>query len=195
MPDRTEDQLELHGVYSGVVVRRDDPELLGRVKAAVPGILDPTDADAAPWAWPRGGGARRWGANDVPPLGADVLVQFVNGNPEWPVYEPFCHGKPNGESEAFPEHEHPDVHVWGRGPFRLVIDTRAGQQTATFKVVKQIGAAEETVAAITFDYVGNAIQIAADSAVGVTAQAIVDVDAPVVQLLGRKVTPNGKAVN
>jgi hypothetical protein len=189
------DNAQLTALYEGTIINRNDPMGLGRVRFTIPGILEPQSVNEGPWAFPRGGGARRWGKNDVPPLGADVFVQFVNGDPERPVYEPAHHGKPNGETEAFPEFDDPDVHVWGRGPFRLVIDNREGQQSATLKIVKEILGVEDTVAAITLNYEDNAISITADSAIGIESSAIIDIDAPVVQILRRKVTPTAKPIN
>ena len=178
------DGVPLDGLYAGTVSNRDDPEGWGRVRVEIPGVIDGESA----WARPRGGGGyRRYGKNDVPPLGAEVLVQFVNGRPDWPVYETAGHGAPGGESDAFPEHEHPDIHVFGRGPFRLVLDNRdeeGVEKTATFKVVKEIEGEEIDVAWVLFNYDKNSIQIHAESAVGVDG-VIFDVDCPTVQLNGR----------
>jgi len=111
---------DLAGTFTGTVVRRDDPENLGRVKVEVPGIIEGESA----WALPEGGGAPQFGSVSVPPLGAVVYVTFVNRNENTPVYRPGWFGKPDGVSEMFPEHVHPDVHVFGMGPFRVVVDLR-----------------------------------------------------------------------
>lgn len=182
----------------GTVVDRNDPEGDGRVRVKIPGRME-----KSPWAKPKGGGYTKWGKNVVPPLDADVYVQFINGNPERPVYEPADHGvrapvgNPEGplETERFPEFEDPDVAVWGIGPFRLVIDSREGQQAATFKLVKTLPSGEETdVAWIFLNLEDNAIEIHADSAVGLSG-TIVNVDAPAVTINERKVVMNGKPIN
>lgn len=194
----------LFGLYMGTVIDRVDPDGDGRVRVRIPGLME-----QSPWARPRGGGHTKWGKNDVPPMDCDVYVQFVNGDPRLPVYEPADHGlrrvdKGNekvDEPERFPEFEDPDVHVWGRGPFRLVVDNREGQRSAVLKVVRVIGAdengngGEETdVAWLYFNYEDNSVELHADSAIGVSG-TIFDVDCPGVVLNGRKLTANGKAIN
>jgi uncharacterized protein involved in type VI secretion and phage assembly len=191
----------LFGIYSGTITYRDDNEGLGRVKVQIPGIFSPGRSNEGPWCFPRGGGSKNWGKNDVPPLGSDVLIQFINGNIDRPIYEPAWHGKPlnketnQQESEVFPEFEHPDVHVFGRGWLRLVIDDREGQRVARLKAVKEIDGKEEDVVWIEFNYEDNALQFHGVSAVGVSAEAIIDIDAPAVQVRGRKVVPNNKPIN
>jgi hypothetical protein len=191
---------KFNGLYEGVVTFRDDPLLLSRIKVRIPGILTPESADHGPWAWPRGaGGSKQFGKNSVPPLDADVLIQFVNGDINYPVWETAWHGIPiiDGQprSEAFPEHEHPDIHVFGIGGFRLVIDDRQGQRSATFKVVKMVAGKEEAVAWLEFNYETNSAQLWADSAVQVAGGALVDVDGSAVQVRGRKVMPSSKPIN
>jgi hypothetical protein len=182
----------LFGVYAGKILRRDDPEKRGRVKVVIPGIVEPESA----WALPRTGGARRWGANDVPPQDADVWVQFVNGDVNVPIYEPADHAfDKDGKPEAFPEHEHPDVSVWGRGPFRLVIDNREDQQTATLKIVRVVGENEEAVVWLTFNYDDNSCELYATSALGLHAGGILDIDCDGdVQVKGRKVMPVDRVI-
>lgn len=187
------------GLYTGTVVKRNDPLNLSRIKINIPGILEPEDEDAGPWAYPKGGGAKNWGRNSVPPFGADVYVQFVNGDIERPVWEPANHGRPivdgQPQSEAFPEHQDPDIHVFGIGDFRLVIDDREDNRSATFKFVKVVGGEEQAIAWLEFNYETNSLQVYATSALEVKADAIVNIDAPTVQIAGRKVTPSSKAIN
>lgn len=188
----------LFGLYSGFVTQRDDPEMLSRIKVRIPGILEIESADDGPWALPKGGGSKNWGRNSVPPLGAAVWVQFINGDVNKPVWEPGWHGKPevNGapESEAFPEHEDPDIHVFGVGFCRLVIDDREGQRSATFKVVKKVAGNEETMASLTLNYEDNSLLLFVESALGLNA-SMIDMDAITVQIAGRKVTPSTKPIN
>jgi uncharacterized protein involved in type VI secretion and phage assembly len=192
-------QAGLLGLYSGVVTYREDPELRGRIKVRVPGVLEPEAADHGPWALPRGGGAPQWGHVSVPPLGAAVWVQFVGGDVDQPVWEPGWYSAPDktgdGAAEIFPEHEHPDVHVWGLGPFRLVVDLRAGQERATLKMIHDVNGEETPTGWVLLDAAGNGIQVYADSAVEVSALALVNVAGTVVQVHDRKVVPNGRAID
>lgn len=187
----------LWGIYPGVITYRDDPELRGRVKIHVPGILTPERADDGPWALPRGAGAPQWGRCSVPPVGAAVYVQFLAGNHDQPVWEPAWISAPDqtgdGEAERFPEYEHPDVHVWGLGPFRLVVDLRSGQERCELRMLQP--GTEEVTGRVLLDAVGHGIQVQADAAVEVSALALVNVDAAVVQVHERKVIANGRAID
>ena len=129
------DEHKLVGLYAGIIIDRDDPEGLARVRVQIPGIVD-----ESAWCLPKGSGAAQWGHNAVPPLGADVYIQFVNGNIDRTVYEPGWPGKPAEGAETFPEFEDPDVAVFGIGPFRLVIDNRENQETAVAKMVRDVTA-------------------------------------------------------
>lgn len=189
---------KIYELCQGTVIDRDDPDGDGRVRVNIPGKME-----KSPWASAKGGGYTKWGKNVVPPLNADVYVQFVNGDPERPVYEPADHGfrAPEGDPggapvpERFPEFEDPDVAVWGIGPFRMVIDSREDQKSATFKFVKELSDGSETdVAWIFFNYEDNSIEIHADSAIGING-TIFDVSTAAVTLNGRKVTMNGKPIN
>lgn len=189
----------LYGIYAGTVTKRIDPLNLSRIKVRIPGILEPETADDGPWALPRGGGSAQWGRNSVPPLDADVYVQFINGDIEKPCWEPGWHGNPlvDGvpKSEAFPEHESPDVHVFGVGPFRIVVDNREGQKSAIWKAVKVVGQEEQTIISLEYNYEDNSAILSCESALGIEAGAIVNIDAPSVQIAGRKVTPSPKPIN
>lgn len=69
--------------WVGTVISIEDPEGLHRVKARIPGVMDETG-----WAYPTtmGGGSPQFGGHIVPPVGSDVVVQFVGGDDEYPIY-------------------------------------------------------------------------------------------------------------
>lgn len=176
----------------GTVVDRNDPQELCRVRASIPGLMELT-----PWARPRGGGSKNEGSASVPPLGADVYIDFINGDQRMPIWQRADYGIVDEESEVFPEHTDPDVHVFGIGPFRLVIDNRTVEgvtKTVRAKLVKEINGVEEDIvwAEITDD---NSLQIHADSAIGLDAGAIIDIDAPTVQIKKRKVMSTTRPIN
>lgn len=194
------DEPKLHGLYIGEVTVREDPERLGRIRVAIPGICEPDSA----WALPKGAGHKYFGGVSVPPLGAMVYIQFVNGDIERPVYEKGWIAKPkdaeSGEqvSWAFPEHTAggPDVHVWGLGPVRLIVDDRDGQRFASMRVIKEIAGAEETIVELKFDVEGNSCRLYATTAVKIEADGLVDIDcAGDMQVKGRKVMPTSRPVN
>lgn len=168
----------------GTVVRRDDPDGLCRVRAHIPGLMELT-----PWARPRGGGSSNEGAASVPPIGADVYIDFINGDQRMPVWQRADYGIVGNKSEVFKEHTDPDIHVFGIGPFRIVLDNRQVDgitKTVRAKLVKEINGTEEDIVWIEISN-DNSIQIHADSAIGMDAGAIIDIDAPVVQIKKRKV--------
>jgi len=182
------------GLYMGRVVDRNDPDTRGRVRVEIPGMIDERSA----WAVPKGGGSRKWGSVAVPPLDADVYVQFVNGDIERPVYEPADYGIRDGEPEVFPEHEDPDIIVAGFGPFRLVIDLRddGAEQTPSLvlKQVATLGDGSETDTA--WVRLGeNSIQVRGDAAVQVTSGGLTDLDSDGdIQVRRRKVMPASRPI-
>ena len=181
----------LFGLYAGTVVNREDPNNLCRVKVSIPGVMEITN-----WASPKGSGTKNFGSASVPPLDSDVYVQFINGNPDQPVYEPADFGIVNGESEVFKEHTDPDIHVFGIGPFRAVIDYRnPGSGTLRIKMVKEINGSEEDISWIEFSELGNSIEIHADSAIGVDSGAIIDIDSSTVQIKERKIMSTTRPIN
>ena len=189
--------MRYHGLYMGKVVNREDPNGDGRVRVQIPGLID----DASAWAKPKGMGYIKWGAIRVPPLEADVYVQFLNGELDQPVYEPADAGTrgQEGEREMFPEFEHPDIIVAGFGPFRLVIDTRDDPDAGLVPSlrIKQVASLEsgETDTAW-FELRENSAQMRGDSVAQVTSGALTDIDSDGdVQVKRRKVMPTEKPIS
>lgn len=92
--------MNFFGIYLGVVERVADPERLGRIKVRVPsayGIIGSAvgavPVDDLPWALPLGlpaGTSQLSGGMDwLPEVGDQVAVQFIDGEPEKPVWSWF----------------------------------------------------------------------------------------------------------
>lgn len=92
--------MDLNGTFTGVVEDNKDPEKLGRLKVRVPqvfgavgGVFGAITTDNIPWALPAGlpnGLSQQSGGADwLPEVGDQVLVRFIDGEPEKPVYEWF----------------------------------------------------------------------------------------------------------
>ena len=82
-------QTTYYGKYRGFVADNEDPEGLGRIKLTVPSVLGEATSD---WALPAvayGGGAD-FGTLFVPPVGAQVLAEFLEGDPSAPVWARTC---------------------------------------------------------------------------------------------------------
>ncbi len=176
----------------GTVVNRNDPEGLGRVTVRIEGLFDETA-----WAWPKGSGSRRWGRNVVPPAGALVNVQFLGGHPRLPVYEPGRIVRPRDGDNRFPEFEDPDVAVFGIGPFRVVINNRAGQERATFSAIRTVDGVEEHTVELAVDMTNktNAVRLFATTALLLETLGVLDIKGNQTQVQDRVVTPSGKALN
>lgn len=177
----------LHGIWPGTVVDRNDPLKLGRIKVSVPGILE----DDSAWALPRAGGAPQFGCVNVPPIGADVFVQFLGGRIEKPIWEP----GPHGLEEGFFEHVDPDTHVFGIGPFRLLIDNREGQRELHAYVVRDVAGTEERVIELEVNFETNSARLFATTALQLEAIGLVDINANGdVQVKGRKILPRDATI-
>jgi uncharacterized protein involved in type VI secretion and phage assembly len=106
------------GKYRAIVVDRNDPELLGRLKLRVPSLL----ADASTgWAWP----AAPYAGADVgfffvPKVGDLVWVEFAEGELEHPIWTGGAWAKPSGQSEVPKEAQ-------ASYPDQPVIKTASGQ--------------------------------------------------------------------
>lgn len=183
------------GLYMGKVVDRSDPDGNGRVRVQILGLIDERSA----WAIPKGGGSPLRGIVAVPPIDADVYVQFINGDIEHPVYEPADFGVRDDVREMFPEHEDPDVIVAGFGPFRVVIDLREDEDaglvpTLTLKQVATLSNGLETDTAW-IQISENSIQVRGDAAVQVTSGAMTDIDSDGdIQIKRRKVMPASRPI-
>jgi uncharacterized protein involved in type VI secretion and phage assembly len=109
------------GKYRGLVVDRNDPERLGRLKLRVPSLL----ADAATgWAWP----AAPYAGADVgfffiPQVDDLVWVEFAEGELEHPIWSGCAWAKPQGQSEVPQEAQtsYPDQSVIKTASGQIVI--------------------------------------------------------------------------
>ncbi|MEN6368464.1 MAG: phage baseplate assembly protein V [Thermotogota bacterium] len=184
----------LDGLYMGRVVDRTDPDGNGRIRVEIPGVIDGKSA----WATPRGGGSPLWGFIAVPPLEADVYVQFINGDESRPVYEPADWGVRGSVREIFPEFEDPDVIVGGFGPFRIVIDLRDSETVKPSLRVKQVAKTKDGEETDTAWFVlsENSAGVHGDAAAQVSSGALTDIASDGdVQVKGRKVMPAGRPIS
>lgn len=159
------------------VVDNADPEGLGRVRFRIPGLFDPS----SPWALPMGGGSLDRGLFMVPPVGAEIVVLFIGGNPEDPMYTGGHWGVPDGTNEA-PEEAggSPSVTVLSTPGFRIELDDTDGGRK-----LRLIGV--DTGDVIHLDSARREIMIKATTRVSVIADGAVDIDGIAITIGGRPV--------
>jgi uncharacterized protein involved in type VI secretion and phage assembly len=68
----------LYGLYRGTVTDNQDPLMTGRIRAQIPAVTGETDSV---WALP----CVPFGILSIPPVGAEVLIQFEQGDPDRPI--------------------------------------------------------------------------------------------------------------
>jgi hypothetical protein len=101
MPVRDENGESKHyGMYPGFVIDNADPKRRGRVTVEVPGLCEP----ASNWALPIGGshssGESNRGGFDPPKPGAAVVVAFLDGDIDHPVYLGGWRAEISGKTDA-----------------------------------------------------------------------------------------------
>jgi uncharacterized protein involved in type VI secretion and phage assembly len=73
-----------HGKHRGVVVNNVDPMMMGRIQVIVP---DVSNVILTSWALPCAPtGGIQHGVFAVPPIGANVWVEFEQGDPDYPIW-------------------------------------------------------------------------------------------------------------
>jgi len=89
---------QFFGKYRGKVENNVDPQMMGRVQVSVPAVLG---SGSLSWALPcapyAGSGV---GFFTVPPVGANVWVEFEGGDPDYPIWAGAFWGL--GEAPAVP---------------------------------------------------------------------------------------------
>ncbi len=174
-PDNPDFDPMLLGMHEGVVVARDDPEGLGRVRVRIPGLIEPASAWAFPVGAP-GGGTKDEGGWWIPKLKAEVAVWFKGADVDHPRYMPAMWG--TGEPPAASDGGNPDVIVFAFGAYDIVIDTR--KESKGFKIVDK----SDGENAIEFDGVSKALQISALTAIKIISTGQIDIQGLVVTING-----------
>lgn len=111
----------------GVVVDVNDPLKRHRVKATIDGIVEETQ-----WAYPctMGGGGKQRGGHAAPPVGAHVVVVFLGGDVERPVYLGgwWVDDELPEDLGGLSAEEAPLVQVLETGRFKVTVDEREGKE-------------------------------------------------------------------
>lgn len=183
-----DDDIETHdsrllGMYVGYVTHREDPEGLGRIRACVPGVLEPHSS----WAWPlgtAGGGMKDHGLFAVPAVGAEVAIFFNQGDVDAPYFLSAHWGKPEGVSEV-PEEAQvspPDNRVFATPTFRVELDESEGARKLRLTNRK-------TGDHLIFDAEENSVTLQGTTAITLRAVGAISIEGTSVTIGGRVVRP------
>lgn len=181
---------KLYGLYEGIVTENADPEKRGRIRAVIPGVID---EQACAWADPKSSLGRKKGSYRVPKIEAHVLIQFINGDPDRPVWEPGpVHIDDQGsfaptDVEELAEADADKLQTYETERWSITLDDREGQPILRVKD-KVSGDMVE------FDGKLHGITVKGTYMVRVLADAMVDIDAPSVKIKGRQVMPTSKPI-
>jgi hypothetical protein len=174
----------------GVVVDNADPEGNRRVRVRVPGLVE-----KSAWAWPitGGGGSARRGSHVVPAVGADVVVQFLGGDVERPIYS----GGPWSAAAQAGDERSEDVVEAGEGAhkvqtleledLRITVDERDGN-----RAIRLLN--KRTQDFITIDVVAGGLQVRMTSAILIQCLGLVSIEAAAITLNERPVLPDSAPI-
>ncbi len=114
-------QTHYYGKYRGTVANNVDPLGQGRIQVQAPSVLG---AGRMSWAMPCVPFAgNQVGFHCIPPIGANVWVEFESGNPDYPIWSGCFWGA--GECPALPT-DGPFVKTLKTNLAEITIDERPG---------------------------------------------------------------------
>ena len=114
--------MPFYGKYRGKVAKNDDPLKLGRVMVVVPAIADTIlnwAMPCTPYAGPK------VGFYMIPPVGANVWVEFEGGDPNYPIWT----GSYWGDNDLPPLATGPDVKIIQTEKMQAVFDDPKTEMT------------------------------------------------------------------
>lgn len=82
----TDQKRTYYGKYRGTVITNIDPENRGRIQAIVPDVTSLIPSTWAEACVPLAGGPPPMGIYVVPPIGANVWIEFEQGDPNYPIW-------------------------------------------------------------------------------------------------------------
>lgn len=126
-------QNRYYGKYRGFVSDNADPEKLGRCKLVVPSVLGDT---VTAWALPCTpyGGAANIGFLAVPPVGAQVVAEFMEGDVSSPLWTGAFWRKADELPEEFAVNSEPSAKVMRtESGHVLVFEDKSGDEKITLK--------------------------------------------------------------
>lgn len=179
-----------YAAYHGKVASNADPDKLHRVRVMIPGLVEPSD-----WAWPMtaGGGSAQRGGHVAPAVGADVIVWFIGGDVERPIYAGGWWGKPDAGTEALSDVDEvsvddaPKLQSLEFERLKITVDERVGNRALSIQN-------KVTGDFITVDLENGALSIKMTAAVLVKVLGVFDLQASQITLNDRLVLPDSKGI-
>lgn len=176
--------------WEGKVVDVKDPQGRHRIRASIEGVTDLTA-----WAVPRGGGAGgpQRGGNIAPRVGQDVLINYIGGDPERPMWEGADWSADNIPHDlAAAGADAPLVQAFelrsGDAALRFTVDERAGRRAFKVSGVRLLaGGGEAVIASVELDLEQNALDLFAMAGVQIRSLGFIDVTALTARILKRRV--------
>src|SRR6266487_1363368 len=126
-------QNRYYGKYRGFISDNADPEKLGRCKLVVPSVLGETVSN---WALPCTpyGGAANIGFIAVPPNGAQVIAEFMEGDISSPLWTGTFWRQASELPEEFAANEEPSAKVMRtESGHALLLEDKDGEEKITLK--------------------------------------------------------------
>jgi hypothetical protein len=183
--------------YWGIVTNNNDPEKRGRVKANIVGFSQSESTWIEQVGAPGGGGNSR-GMWAIPQEGSTILVGFILGDIDSPYYLPGP-----WPTDLAPGNNDPKNLVWQTEDFRFSFIEQDGNKRARLEtLVPNIptASADSVRSIIEINVTGgtqgksHVINITAPSGINLTSQGTINIDAPVVMIKGRTITPSDEAL-
>lgn len=153
-------QTEFFGKYRGKVELNLDPLGLGRVQVSVADVMgDGTLAWAMPCLPGAGPGV---GIFTIPPVGANVWVEFERGDPDYPIWSGGFWDV--GDTPAIMGPTQSVTHVWAGDNFRFEILDAPGLGELTLTITTAAGDATLTAGATSMElsFSGSTVSLGAD---------------------------------
>jgi uncharacterized protein involved in type VI secretion and phage assembly len=146
-----------YGMYRGTVTDNQDPLLTGRIRARVPEVTGEADSG---WALQ----CVAFGIVSIPPVGAEVLIQFEQGDPERPIVMGSVWNAPSHSATFLLAPPYREVVIQTRGGHQIILDETLGTGGITLRTATgQIIALSSTGAEIA-DGAGGSVKLTAPPA-------------------------------
>lgn len=197
MDDGEEEEPKVHGFWYGFVTSNQDPTSRGRVKVQIPG-LNVTESTWAEAVGMPGGGGNQHGMWVVPKIGSTVMVTFVQGDIDHPIY--FCATSPVTELSVGAK---VDNIICQTDDFRIsLLQDNGGKKLRLETLLPGVPVESQDFVRSVIEIDINAgsagkshvINITAPTAINLRSKGTISLDAPTITIKGRTVTPTDRGI-